>query len=95
MQVSKHTSFQDSRCFYVLSTDGHKEDFSYRKCLENFIKGKYPDRAESFIGKYFKKPQPRPNQNRERSLAPPEEAAGTDTGTGTGAGAENISSSPM
>ncbi|XP_057502270.1 DNA-directed RNA polymerase V subunit 1-like [Actinidia eriantha] len=87
--VSKHTSFQDSRCFYVVSTDGHKEDFSYRKCLENFIKGKYPDKAESFNGKYFKKPQPRPNQNRERSLAPPEEAAGT------GAGAENISSSPM
>ncbi|GFY90510.1 nuclear RNA polymerase D1B [Actinidia rufa] len=89
--VSKHTSFQESRCFYVVSTDGRKEDFSYRKCLENFIKGKYPDRAESFNGKYFKKPQPRPNQNRERSLAPPEEAAVASPVAGT----ENISSSPM
>ncbi|KAL4626708.1 hypothetical protein ACB092_05G116800 [Castanea dentata] len=46
--VSKHSSFQESRCFYVVSTDGRKEDFSYRKCLDSFIKGKYPNVAETF-----------------------------------------------
>ncbi|XP_057977242.1 DNA-directed RNA polymerase V subunit 1 [Malania oleifera] len=63
LMVSKHSSFQESRCFYIVSTDGRKEDFSYRKCLENFIKGKYPDLAEPFIGKYFRRP--RPGGNRE------------------------------
>ncbi|XP_042503791.1 DNA-directed RNA polymerase V subunit 1 [Macadamia integrifolia] len=57
VMVNKHSSFQDSRCFYVVSTDGRSEDFSYRKCIENFIKGKYPAIAESFISKYFKKPR--------------------------------------
>ncbi|KAL4620189.1 hypothetical protein ACB092_06G135400 [Castanea dentata] len=47
-EVSKHSSFQESRCFYVVSTDGREEDFSYRKCLDSFIKGKYPDVAETF-----------------------------------------------
>ncbi|XP_052189577.1 DNA-directed RNA polymerase V subunit 1 isoform X2 [Diospyros lotus] len=74
VMVTKHSSFQDSRCFYIVKTDGHKEDFSYRKCLENFIRGKYPDRAEAFIPKYFKKP--RSGWNRERSVAPDE--AGPD-----------------
>ncbi|CAN0863398.1 DNA-directed RNA polymerase V subunit 1 [Linum grandiflorum] len=53
--ISKHTNFQDTRCFYVVSTDGSREDFSYRKCLENYIKEKYPDLAEEFNGKYFAK----------------------------------------
>ncbi|TYJ98205.1 DNA-directed RNA polymerase V subunit 1 [Cucumis melo var. makuwa] len=65
--VSRHSSFQESRCFYVVTTDGHKEDFSYRKCLDNFIKGKYPDMAEMFVAKYFRKP--RPNRNRDRNPA--------------------------
>ncbi|KAL9233818.1 hypothetical protein vseg_008765 [Gypsophila vaccaria] len=55
--VNKHSSFQESRCFYVVSTDGQAEDFSYIKCLENFIKGKYPSIAESFNSKYFKRPR--------------------------------------
>ncbi|MCD7452638.1 DNA-directed RNA polymerase V subunit 1 [Datura stramonium] len=59
IMVSKHTDFQDTRCFYVVSTDGAKQDFSTRKCLENFIRSKYPDKAETFNGKYFKKPPPR------------------------------------
>ncbi|CAL5339826.1 unnamed protein product [Camellia sinensis] len=83
VMVCKHSSFQESRCFYIVSTDGNKVDFSYRKCLENFIKGKYPDKAEAFNGKYFKKPQPRPASGsgpgwkRERSVAP-EEASGSE-----------------
>ncbi|XP_050231385.1 DNA-directed RNA polymerase V subunit 1 [Mercurialis annua] len=54
IMVNKHSSFQDSRCFFVVSTDGSQQDFSYRKCLENFLKVKYPDLAEEFTGKYFK-----------------------------------------
>ncbi|KAK3025251.1 hypothetical protein RJ639_044493 [Escallonia herrerae] len=71
VMVSKHTNFARSRCFYIVSLDGRKEDFSYRKCLENFVKEKYPDKA-GFVPKYFKKPQPRPGWNRERSVAPEE-----------------------
>ncbi|KAF3967800.1 hypothetical protein CMV_008240 [Castanea mollissima] len=75
-KVSKHSSFQESQCFYVVSTDGRKEDFSYRKCLDSFIKGKYPDVAETFrrrtilqrklrmkIGNVFSLLPARPQQN--------------------------------
>ncbi|KAH9605060.1 hypothetical protein KSS87_011933 [Heliosperma pusillum] len=55
--VKKHSNFQESRCFFVVSTDGQSEDFSYIKCLENFIKGKHPSVAESFNSKYFRKPR--------------------------------------
>lgn len=70
LQVSRHGNFQDSRCFFVVSTDGRKEDFSYRKCLDNFIKSKYPDIAEPFLAKYFRKP--RSGGNRESSSIPEE-----------------------
>lgn len=63
--VSRHSNFQESRCFYIVSTDGCKQDFSYRKCLENFIKGKYPDLADEFIAKYFAR-----RGNRQRTPAP-------------------------
>ncbi|CAI0400152.1 unnamed protein product [Linum tenue] len=51
--VSKHTSFQDSRCFFVVSTDGSRQDFSYRKCVENYVREKFPSLADEFNGKYF------------------------------------------
>ncbi|KAL9416899.1 hypothetical protein AB3S75_039978 [Citrus x aurantiifolia] len=71
-KVDKHGSFQDSRCLFVVSTDGSQQDFSYRKCLESFIRGKYPDLVDEFIGKYFRRP--RSGGNREPSLPPvPEE----------------------
>lgn len=63
--VSRHSNFQESRCFYIVSTDGCKQDFSYRKCLENFIKGKYPDLADEFNSKYFAR-----RGNRQRTPAP-------------------------
>ncbi|KAF5729322.1 DNA-directed RNA polymerase E subunit 1 putative isoform 1 [Tripterygium wilfordii] len=66
LMVSKHISFQESRCFYIVSTDGNKQDFSYRKSLDNFIRGKYPDLAEEFIAKYFRKPHG--GGNRERNV---------------------------
>ena len=53
IMVNKYSNFQESRCFYIVSTDGREEDFSYRKCLENFMKGKYTDKAEAFMAKYF------------------------------------------
>ncbi|KAK7314176.1 hypothetical protein VNO77_39388 [Canavalia gladiata] len=62
VMVSRHSSFQESRCFYVVLKDGQREDFSYRKCLDNLIRKKYPDVAESFIGKYFWKPRGRGDQ---------------------------------
>ncbi|OMO87191.1 RNA polymerase, alpha subunit [Corchorus olitorius] len=71
-QISKHTNFQDTRCFYVVSTDGQKQDFSYRKCLESFIKGKYPDMADAFFQKYFRKNRPGGNRERSESVAPDE-----------------------
>ncbi|KAL3537763.1 hypothetical protein ACH5RR_001129 [Cinchona calisaya] len=72
--VSKHASFQDSRCFYVVSTDDHKQDFSYRKSLDNFVRVKYPDKAEGFLAKYFSKNQPRPGWSRERPSKTSDEA---------------------
>ncbi|OMP00131.1 RNA polymerase, alpha subunit [Corchorus capsularis] len=72
VMISKHTDFQDTRCFYVVSTDGQKEDFSYRKCLESFVKGKYPEMADAFIEKYFKKTRPGGNRERSASVAPDE-----------------------
>ncbi|KAJ8774275.1 hypothetical protein K2173_009706 [Erythroxylum novogranatense] len=62
--VSKHIGFQDSRCFYVVSTDGCKRDFSYRKCLENYVKGKYPELGPDFVEKYFTRSRPRGNRQR-------------------------------
>ncbi|MED6161256.1 hypothetical protein PIB30_059034 [Stylosanthes scabra] len=62
VMINKHSVHQESRCFYVVLKDGEKRDFSYRKCLDNFVKKKYPDVAESFVGKYFRKPRPRGDQ---------------------------------
>ncbi|WCJ39088.1 DNA-directed RNA polymerase V subunit 1, partial [Euphorbia peplus] len=57
--INKHDVFSESKCFYVVSTDGSKTDFSYRKCLENYVRGKYSELADEFIPKYFTKPRPR------------------------------------
>ncbi|RAL53811.1 hypothetical protein DM860_004282 [Cuscuta australis] len=84
LMISKHVNFQDTRCFYVVSTDGSKQDFSYRKCLENFVKTKHPDKAESFNQKYFylKRPPPLPRHpgwnNQEPSGGATTPMAGTE-----------------
>ncbi|CAH2058668.1 unnamed protein product [Thlaspi arvense] len=39
-------------------------DFSYRKCIINYLKEKYPSLAEEFIDKYYRK---RDNANRDRN----------------------------
>jgi len=46
----------------VVLKDGQREDFSYLKCLGNWIRKKYPDLAEAFLGKYFRKPRRRQDQ---------------------------------
>jgi len=80
-QVNKHSSFQDSRCFYVVLKDGRREDFSYRKCLDNWIRKKYPELAESFFGKYFRKPRNRAEQTAtprgDQTAMPPRDEAAT------------------
>ncbi|RDY14699.1 DNA-directed RNA polymerase V subunit 1, partial [Mucuna pruriens] len=63
VMVNRHSSFQESRCFYVVLKDGRREDFSYRKCLDNWIRKKYPELAESFVSKYFRKHRGRGDQN--------------------------------
>ncbi|VVB02816.1 unnamed protein product [Arabis nemorensis] len=68
--VDKHTTFTDTRCFFVVSADGVKQDFSYRKCLNNYLMEKYPTVAEEFIAKYFYK-KPRPDENRDKQDATP------------------------
>ncbi|KAI3824623.1 hypothetical protein L1987_06087 [Smallanthus sonchifolius] len=83
IMVTKHTKFQDSRCFFVVSTDGRKEDFSYRKCLENFVRGKYPNKVDEFISKYFRKPQPRPPRD---ETGTPRSRAGWNRDSGVVAG---------
>ncbi|KHN27337.1 DNA-directed RNA polymerase E subunit 1 [Glycine soja] len=79
VMVNKHSSFQESRCFYVVCKDGESKDFSYRKCLANYISKKYPDLAESFLGKYFRKPRARGDQTatpgRDEAATPGEQTA--------------------
>ncbi|TVU36980.1 hypothetical protein EJB05_18942, partial [Eragrostis curvula] len=54
IMVAKHKKFHSSRCLYVASSDGSCSDFSYKKCLENFVRIHYPGAADSFCRKYFK-----------------------------------------
>ncbi|KAJ0262398.1 DNA-directed RNA polymerase V subunit 1 [Hirschfeldia incana] len=60
--VDKHTTFTESRCFFVVSTDGTKQDFSYRKCINNYLVEKHPTLAAEFMEKYFRK---RDNANKD------------------------------
>ncbi|KAM1589419.1 hypothetical protein ACFX10_028313 [Malus domestica] len=91
LTVDRHGSFQDSRCFFVVTTDGHKEDFSYRKCLENYIKEKYADVAETFIGKYFT----RRGGNRERNPTPSQYPIPEQTPCQTPIAEQTISQTPI
>ncbi|XP_045813613.1 DNA-directed RNA polymerase V subunit 1-like isoform X1 [Trifolium pratense] len=89
VMVSRHSNFQDSRCLYVVLKDGKKEDFSYRKCLENLVRKKFPETAESFCGKYFRKPRPR--EKREQTPNP----AGEQTANPNPAGEQTATPNPI
>ncbi|XP_071726536.1 DNA-directed RNA polymerase V subunit 1-like [Rutidosis leptorrhynchoides] len=76
IMVSEHEIHKGSRCFFVVSTDGRKEDFSSIKCLKNYVKEKYPEKADEFNEKYFRKREPRPPMNRQDSGTPRSQTGG-------------------
>uniref|UniRef100_A0A8R7URE5 Uncharacterized protein n=1 Tax=Triticum urartu TaxID=4572 RepID=A0A8R7URE5_TRIUA len=55
IMVNKHHIFQKSRCFYVVSSDGTHTDFSYNKCMDNYVRKKYAEHAELICRMHFKK----------------------------------------
>nr|XP_040247987.1 DNA-directed RNA polymerase V subunit 1 isoform X2 [Aegilops tauschii subsp. strangulata] len=60
IMVNKHHVFQDSRCFYVVSSDGTQTDFSYIKCMDNYVRKNHEEHAELICEMHFKK------RNRDR-----------------------------
>ncbi|KAL5206007.1 hypothetical protein ABZP36_034216 [Zizania latifolia] len=65
IMVDRHTDFSQSRCLYVVRTNGDTEDFSYRKCLRGYIKEKYPTLAADVIQKHLTQKRwrlPRPQE---------------------------------
>ncbi|XBI44264.1 hypothetical protein VPH35_108919 [Triticum aestivum] len=55
IMVNKHHIFRQSRCFYVVSSDGTHTDFSYNKCMDNYVRKNYAEHAELICGMHFKK----------------------------------------
>ncbi|KAG8069778.1 hypothetical protein GUJ93_ZPchr0006g43953 [Zizania palustris] len=55
IMVDKHQIFQESRCLFVMSSDGTRRDFSYLKCMENYVRKNYTEHGDSFCKKYFKR----------------------------------------
>ncbi|KAK7291082.1 hypothetical protein RIF29_05961 [Crotalaria pallida] len=55
IMVDRHPQFGNSRCLFVVRTDGSWIDFSYQKCLREYIRAKYPIHAEKFIREHFKR----------------------------------------
>ncbi|XP_048537940.1 DNA-directed RNA polymerase V subunit 1-like [Triticum urartu] len=76
IMVNKHHVFQDSRCFYVVSSDGTQTDFSYIKCMDNYVRKNHEEHAELICEMHFKK------RNRDR---PPTVDGGAAPATEAGA----------
>ncbi|KAI5655253.1 hypothetical protein M9H77_32440 [Catharanthus roseus] len=55
IMVDRHPQFRNSRCLFVVRTDGGWIDFSYQKCIRAYIREKYPSHAERFIKEHFKR----------------------------------------
>ncbi|KAG9440325.1 hypothetical protein H6P81_020490 [Aristolochia fimbriata] len=55
IMVDRHPQFRQSRCLFVVRTDGLWIDFSYQKCLRAYVREKYPTHAERFIRQHFKR----------------------------------------
>ncbi|XP_062224054.1 DNA-directed RNA polymerase V subunit 1-like [Phragmites australis] len=87
IMVDKHQIFQDTRCFFVVSTDGSRSDFSYLKCMENFVRKNYTEDVDSFCAKYLRprrKQAPAADGGTSPGTsaeAPPSTAAETEQGT--------------
>ncbi|CAN0873067.1 Protein DCL homolog, chloroplastic [Linum grandiflorum] len=52
--VDRHPEFKQSRCLFVVRTDGTWIDFSYKKCLRGYIRDKYPTDSQRFLRVYYK-----------------------------------------
>ncbi|KAM0849719.1 hypothetical protein ACQ4PT_053555 [Festuca glaucescens] len=55
IMVDRHPQFRKSRCLFVVRTDGVWIDFSYQKCIREYIRKKYPSHGERFIQEHFKR----------------------------------------
>nr|XP_043617158.1 protein DCL homolog, chloroplastic-like [Erigeron canadensis] len=55
VMVDRHPQFRNSRCLFVVRTDGVWIDFSYQKCIRAYIRQKYPSYAERFIKEHYKR----------------------------------------
>ncbi|CAI8599279.1 unnamed protein product [Vicia faba] len=55
IMVDRHPQFRHTRCLFVVRTDGGWIDFSYQKCLREYIRQKYPAHAERFIQEHLKR----------------------------------------
>ncbi|XP_014504025.1 protein DCL homolog, chloroplastic [Vigna radiata var. radiata] len=55
IMVDRHPVYLFPRCLFVVRTDCSWIDFSYRVCLEEYIKNKYQIRAERFVNRRFLK----------------------------------------
>jgi DNA-directed RNA polymerase-5 subunit 1 len=70
IMVNKHHIFQDSRCFYVVSSDGTQTDFSYNKCMDNYVRKTYAEEHAELVSRmYFMK------RNRDQAPAPAADGA--------------------
>ncbi|XP_078429517.1 nuclear RNA polymerase D1B isoform X2 [Wolffia australiana] len=58
VEINKAEGFPDSRCFFVVGADGQRADFSYLKCMDNFVRLNYADSADRFCRKFFKRLYP-------------------------------------
>ncbi|KAL5207904.1 hypothetical protein ABZP36_032339 [Zizania latifolia] len=76
IMVDKHQIFQESRCLFVMSSDGARSDFSYLKCMENYVRKNYTEHGDSFCQKYFKR-----RRDQAQAQAPPTVNGGTTPGT--------------
>ncbi|KAL8130590.1 hypothetical protein V2J09_019745 [Rumex salicifolius] len=52
IMVGRHPQFRWSRCLFIVRTDGEYIDFSYKKCLRQYIRVKLKSHAEGFIQEY-------------------------------------------
>ncbi|KAM0904264.1 hypothetical protein ACQ4PT_018144 [Festuca glaucescens] len=52
-----HPEFENSRCLFIVRTDGEQVDFSFWKCIKGLIREKYPMYADSFILRHFRRRQ--------------------------------------
>ncbi|XP_045827172.1 protein DCL homolog, chloroplastic [Trifolium pratense] len=55
IMVDRHPQFRQTRCLFVVRTDGGWIDFSYQKCLREYVREKYPAHAERFIREHLKR----------------------------------------